>query len=1008
LIVAIILVSPLLCSTASNDHDAELKAKASEWVANPQAALSKYGPIGEWDTSKVQSTAGLFLNAAEFDEDLNRWDVSGVTNAGQMFQEATMFTSDLSSWNVSAARDFSWMFSGASHFASDISAWSVSSVASFAVMFSRAAKFNSDLSSWDMSAATQTSGMFNEAASFTSNLSAWDVSKIDDMNYMFAGAAQFTTKLASWQVQYTTSTVGLLPGTRLLLDYGTNLPCWASVGPTAAACPVPVTLSGSRLHLSPVPGVTTVDPTEMSETNPYRVGTTYRIAPLVVTVEPAHLYSLVDAPDGFYINPETGVVLGAFGPDDVTFVRQLNGTSSTPFSATLQVVAQHDNGRAAIETYTMHVDHRDMFDLVRGDSIINEKYSHEYLDDRDDEAVLVLVDVPFRVAARTVDRQRTVLSFGGFDDITYTFKVIDTVSGNLLSNELDRVSIKPNGELLGEFSTDDIGKLTIIVTAADGGGERVELKPLRLDVRQLDVDNPSFGPNKQGCHHNGVPIDDSADLYDGIFTSCDCANLRYFGENCENECTEGTTKDPNTGQCFEVDRSPQPTSNTISSLLAAVAGTCVLLLLLVAVAVRYREYKRSIRPVNFDELNKTMIANGTVPIHSECKPRELKRSNVVLLEQVGQGAFGAVWKAMLDESSTTGSPEYQVAAKTVKGDSAEGRVDLTTEAVVMAQLAGHRNLVSIIGVVTSGNPLILVLSYCDHGSMLGHLKKKIAAGNAASGEHKLDFAAQTAKGMAHLSGRNFIHRDLAARNVLLTSGQSASNLVCKVADFGLSRVGNGKQAHSTGGEDYYRSQKGVFPVRWTAPEAMETLVFNQASDVWSFGVVLIELAQDGDQPYHSLRGNGDVVALTMSGKRHQQPPRCSTGLYAIMLRCWDSEPANRPTFTALALELEQLSTRATLWGEDLDDCAEEGSVESTVPDGELHAAGAASCIIEEGAVCDRAVDGDSVVYELESAMCVDSSGSSMYARSSEPEISAFNRHGHSGSHAQACSRSSMV
>jgi serine/threonine protein kinase len=752
-----------------------------------------------------------------------------------------------------------------------------------------------------------------------------------------------------------------------------------------------------------------VDPTEMSETNPYRVGTTYRIAPLVVTVGPAHLYSLVDAPDGFYINPETGVVLGAFGPDDVTFVRQLNGTSSTPFSVTLQVVAQHDNGRAAIETYTMHVDHRDMFDLVRGDSIINEKYSHEYVDDRDDEAVLVLVDVPFRVAARTVDLQRTVLSFGGFDDITYTFKVIDTVMGNILSNELDRVSIKPNGELLGEFSTDDIGNLTIIVTAADGGGERVELKPLRLDVRQLDVNNPAFGPNKQGCIHNGVPVDDSGNLYDGIFTSCDCANLRYFGENCEKECAEGTTKDPKTGQCFEVDRSPEPTSNKISIILAAVAGTCVLLLLLVAIAVRYRQYRRSIRPVDFDELNKTMIANGTVPdglLHSECKPRELKRSNVVLLEQVGQGAFGAVWKAMLDESSTTGSPEYQVAAKTVRGDSAEGRVDLTTEAVVMAQLAGHRNLVSIIGVVTSGNPLILVLSYCDHGSMLGHLKKKIAAGNAVADQHKLDFAAQTAKGMAHLSGRNFIHRDLAARNVLLTSGQSASNLVCKVADFGLSRVGNGKQMHSTGGEDYYRSQKGVFPVRWTAPEAMESLMFNQASDVWSFGVVLIELTQDGDQPYHSLRGNGDVVALTMSGKRHQQPPGCSTGLYAIMLRCWDSEPANRPTFTALALELEQLSTRATLWGEDLDDCTEEGTA------GAQRAAGAAPCIIEEEAVYDRSVDGDSVVYELESAACDDSSGSNMYARASEPEVvsdnAVFDKDDHSGSHAQVCSRSSIV
>jgi serine/threonine protein kinase len=229
-------------------------------------------------------------------------------------------------------------------------------------------------------------------------------------------------------------------------------------------------------------------------------------------------------------------------------------------------------------------------------------------------------------------------------------------------------------------------------------------------------------------------------------------------------------------------------------------------------------------------------------------------------------------------------------------------------------------LVSIIGVVTSGSPLILLLSYCDHGSMLCHLKKQVADGKAVSFEHKLDFAAQTVRGMAHLSARHFVHRDLAARNVLLTSGKSASTLICKVADFGLSRAGSSKKktSDSTNSEDYYRSQKGVFAVRWTAPEAMETLVFNQASDVWSFGILLVELVQDGDRPYHELKGNADVMAQTMSGQRHPQPPGCSNGLYAIMMRCWNGEPKLRPSFASLASQLELLRTRTAVWGEDVD------------------------------------------------------------------------------------------
>ena len=105
-----------------------------------------------------------------------------------------------------------------------------------------------------------------------------------------------------------------------------------------------------------------------------------------------------------------------------------------------------------------------------------------------------------------------------------------------------------------------------------------------------------------------------------------------------------------------------------------------------------------------------------------------------------------------------------------------------------------------------------MLSYCEHGELQGALKKRAADGAPFPMLDKYRFCVETAAGMAHLAEHMFVHRDLAARNVLLGVG-----MVCKVADFGLSRSVRADE-DATG--DYYRSSGGLLPVRWTAPEGM--------------------------------------------------------------------------------------------------------------------------------------------------------------------------------------------
>ena len=99
--------------------------------------------------------------------------------------------------------------------------------------------------------------------------------------------------------------------------------------------------------------------------------------------------------------------------------------------------------------------------------------------------------------------------------------------------------------------------------------------------------------------------------------------------------------------------------------------------------------------------------------------------------------------------------------------------------------------------------------------------------------------------------------------------------------------------------DYYRSTSGVLPVRWTAPEGLTLQKFSSASDVWSFGIVCVEIFQDGQTPYASIRSNPAVMALVTGGKVHPKLPGCTQIVWDQLVACWSFHPKQRPGFAAL-------------------------------------------------------------------------------------------------------------
>ena len=126
------------------------------------------------------------------------------------------------------------------------------------------------------------------------------------------------------------------------------------------------------------------------------------------------------------------------------------------------------------------------------------------------------------------------------------------------------------------------------------------------------------------------------------------------------------------------------------------------------------------------------------------KLQELKRRHIKLVEEIGSGNFGSVWKAKLDHTDVPGG--LTVAAKVLNTESDEATGELYKEAVVTAVLSGHANVVALLGVVTSGHPAMILVSYCEHGSLLSQLRRRAEMHDPFSGHAKMKFGMQICRG----------------------------------------------------------------------------------------------------------------------------------------------------------------------------------------------------------------------------------------------------------------------
>ncbi|XP_020582130.1 serine/threonine-protein kinase RIPK-like [Phalaenopsis equestris] len=195
---------------------------------------------------------------------------------------------------------------------------------------------------------------------------------------------------------------------------------------------------------------------------------------------------------------------------------------------------------------------------------------------------------------------------------------------------------------------------------------------------------------------------------------------------------------------------------------------------------------------------------------------------------LGEGGFGPVYKGFVDEKVRPGIEAQAVAVKLLDPNGTQGHREWLAEVILLGQLS-HPHLVRLIGYCYENEHRLLVYEFMPKGSLENHLFKRHFT--SLPWLTRLKIAVGAAKGLAflHETDKPVIYRDFKASNILLDS-----DFTPKLSDFGLAKDG-------PDGDNTHVSTRIMGTEGYAAPEYIMTGHLTTKSDVYSYGVVLLEL-----------------------------------------------------------------------------------------------------------------------------------------------------------------------
>ena len=265
-------------------------------------------------------------------------------------------------------------------------------------------------------------------------------------------------------------------------------------------------------------------------------------------------------------------------------------------------------------------------------------------------------------------------------------------------------------------------------------------------------------------------------------------------------------------------------------------------------------------------------------------------SGYEILEQLGEGSMGVVYKArdrQLDRLVALKVLHRRLAS------SAEFVARFEREAKAISAL-NHPNIATIYGVGQAEGLRFLILEYLPGGTLRAKLEGRADGGKLPVLE-VVDSALQIAQGLGHAHRRGVVHRDIKTDNVMLSEEG-----VLKVTDFGVAKID----------VDLGLTEEGslVGTMAYMSPEQVQGMPVDFRSDIYSFGVVVYELAT-GQLPFPNFHSAALIYDIINSPPppiaqfRHDIPP----SLERILGACLRKEPAHRPASMGdLAAALEAL------------------------------------------------------------------------------------------------------
>ncbi|CAL0306989.1 unnamed protein product [Lupinus luteus] len=279
---------------------------------------------------------------------------------------------------------------------------------------------------------------------------------------------------------------------------------------------------------------------------------------------------------------------------------------------------------------------------------------------------------------------------------------------------------------------------------------------------------------------------------------------------------------------------------------------------------------------------------------------------------LGEGGFGRVYKGWIKERiGTSRCEELTIAVKVLNSDSRQGFEEWQSEVNFLGRLS-HPNLVKLLGLGREDSQLFLVYEFMNRGSLDNHIFGRGASVRPLSWDTRLKIMIGAARGLAflHTLEKKIIYRDFKPSNILLDKTYTA-----KLADFGLAKsILYPDQSHVT--------TRVMGTSGYAAPEYIATGHLFVKSDVYGFGIVLLEMLTGSriheilrlSQPQSSLQ-NWLKSSLLNRGKMRSHmdarlegryPPKLALEVAQLSLKCIQTDVKVRPSMVEVVERLEKI------------------------------------------------------------------------------------------------------